>query len=744
MKRTNFRPASAALLALALLAPLPSFAIGRDLTPVRIATPNYSAQSYGAAATEKGFLLRWDTLYNSQTRSYGTTADDAGAPRLPASSGLPTSSSQMLLPNGDGYVALSENGITELDAGGAVLRNIVFDRPLFFTRAAFDGTNFFLLAAFVGNVKGYVVDRNGHLLATTTLPVPDSSFSAATDVAASADGGFTVLVGGAINGIYALRISGAGQVMGKIDLFTPGNQAGGYLVSIATNVSGRTVAAWTTSGSAFVHTAALHGGSADPDLILHSGSERTTRIALLPSGGGFILLLNTNVDGTSSQRRVFAIRLDGTGAPREASPTLLLNGSYAAAAATSRTLVLLGYGNEVNGNLIEVSAAITDSGIAPPATYDIVATAVRQMTPSVASDGVDFFGAWIETTSTTTTIMAGRMTRSGLPLDGTGLVVAESSAPPSTFPLYSPSVAFGGGVYLVVFESAFSPEHLVMGRRYARDGTAIDPAPFVITHTGRTPSVAFGGGRFLVAWELCSGVACNVNSLAGATVASDGTEGPEQLLTPALTQDLHEEIEYPERPTIAWNGRHFLVAYDLAQQALSGGPVAWRVRVLRTSPLGTPLDAHTIAAVEGGMDAAIACSDRECVVGSRRGDDIVAAVVHDDAALAADAPKIVANSRRVSFDALAFDGTSYILAWRTGDALIGVARLTRAGEPFGIAIAGAANTIVFGAPPSIAIAANSVGDTAIVTTEFSTVWMIDRARFYLASELPQPRRRAVQ
>ena len=739
---SNFRATTGPLLALALLAPLPSFAIGRDITPVRRATPNYSAQSYAAGATEKGFILRWDTLYDSQTRAYGTTADADGVPRLPASSMF--QSSGTLFPNGEGYFALSENAITELDADGAVRRNVVFDRPLFFTRAAFDGTNFFLLAAFAGSVKGYVVDRNGHLLATTTLPVPDSSFSAATDVAASADGGFTVLVGGAINGIYALRISAAGQVMGKIDLFTPGNQVGGYLVSIATNVSGRTVAAWTTSGSAFVHTAALHGGSADPDLILYSGSERTTRIALLPSGGGFILLLNTNVDGTSSQRRVFAIRLDGTGAPREASPTLLLNGSYAAAAATSRTLVLLAYRNEVNGNLIEISAAITDSGIAPPATYDIVATAVRQMTPSVASDGVDFFGAWIETTSTTTTIMASRMTRSGLPLDGTGLVVAESSAPPSTFPLYSPSVAFGGGVYLVVFESATSPEHLVMGRRYARDGTAIDPAAFVITHTGRTPSVAFGGGRFLVAWELCSGVACNVNSLAGATLASDGTKGPEQLLTPAISE-LPEEFGYPGRPMIAWNGRHFLVAYDLAEQAVAGGsPLAWRVRVLRTSPLGAPLDAHTIVAVEGGMDAAIACSDRECVVGSRLGDDIVAAVVHDDAALAADAPKIVANSRRVSFDALAFDGTSYILAWRTGDALVGVARVTRAGEPYGIATAGAANTIVFGAPPSIAIASNSAGDTAIVTTEFSTVWMIDRARFYFASELPLPRRRAVQ
>ena len=100
-------------------------------------------------------------------------------------------------------------------------------------------------------------------------------------------------------------------------------------------------------------------------------------------------------------------------------------------------------------------------------------------------------------------------------------------------------LTIGGGVYLVVFASATTPEHIVMGRRYARDGTAIDPAPFAITHTGVGPSVAFGGGRFLVAWGLCGQVACSANSLAGATVGSDGAEGPEQLLTPALSQSGH-------------------------------------------------------------------------------------------------------------------------------------------------------------------------------------------------------------
>jgi hypothetical protein len=66
------------LLALALVAPLLSFALGRDLTPVRIVTPDYSLDSIAAATTQNGFLLLW----SSQTHGYGLTADAAGAPRI--------------------------------------------------------------------------------------------------------------------------------------------------------------------------------------------------------------------------------------------------------------------------------------------------------------------------------------------------------------------------------------------------------------------------------------------------------------------------------------------------------------------------------------------------------------------------------------------------------------------------------------------------------------------------------------
>jgi hypothetical protein len=717
-------PVPLTLAAIAVFAPSSLFALGRDLTTMRMVTPEYSPQSIAACATEKGFLIRW----SSGTLNYGTTADSTGVPRLPATSLSPFT--ERLFPNGDGCIGLSQNGIAELNADGTILRSARFaTETLTFSRAAFDGTNFFLFKVIVGSgYYGLIVDRNGHVLSTTKLPIVEGTISA-IEVAASADGGFTLLAGAAAEGIYALRISAAGNVTGKVNVAL-GNEFGGYIVAIATNTaSGQTVAAWSTLGSAFVHTAALHGESAGADVILPSGSDRSARIVLLPSGGGFILVRNATA---GTQSRLLASRLDGTGAPRDASAFLLLNGSFAAAATTRNTLVLLAFG-EGFGNLIEVSAAISDdTGINRSATYDVLATAVGQTGPMVASDGVDFFGVWLENTATTNTIMAGRVTRAGQPLDGTGLVVAESPASVSSHPLYGPAVAFGAGVYLVVFGSDPSLHNDVLGRRYARDGTPIDPAPFVISRNAIAPSVAFGGDRFLVAWVMAT-----EDSLGGRTVGSDGSMGTEQLLTPARSLELFEERGPLGQPMISWNGRHFIVAYFMVEEVT----LVYRVRVLRTSPLGTPLDAHTTEVIKEAWYPAIACSEQECVVSVLGREIIRAAVLHDETALRVDAPKTVA-SQLSSLAAMAFDGASYILAWRSGDSLIGVARITRGGQPYGVAMTGTAKAFptlnpnlvpnYSASPPSIA--ANSAGDTAIVTTEFNSTWMIDRARFYFASE----------
>jgi hypothetical protein len=376
-----------------------------------------------------------------------------------------------------------------------------------------------------------------------------------------------------------------------------------------------------------------------------------------------------------------------------------------------------------------------------------VSIAARQTVPAIASDGIDFFAVWTELTSTMSSVVAGRVTRSGLPLDGSGLVVAESSS--SSDRLSHPVVSFGAGAYLIVFTKGSALGGDLVGRRYTRDGTPIDAAPFLIAHNAGPASVAFGGTRFLVAWPRYM-----IRSIIGTTIAADGFVAAEQQLTPLpAAKELDEQNGDVGLPMIAWNGSHFVIAYVLNEYAITNldppPVIGQRVRVLRASPLGAPLDVHTVRAVEGGRDAAIACSADECAVSSARGSDVVAVIVHDDAALHIDPPKIVSSSRTASSSAIAFDGSSYIVAWRTGDSLLGLGRLSRGGQPFSLASTGDAsatenaNTPFAGDPPSPpAVITNSAGDTAIVTAEFDKISLARRVRFYFASEIPVARRRA--
>jgi len=70
-----------------------------------------------------------------------------------------------------------------------------------------------------------------------------------------------------------------------------------------------------------------------------------------------------------------------------------------------------------------------------------------------------------------------------------------------------PSIAFGRGVYLIVWQEGFNGlghDSNIMGLRIAADGKPIDKTPFVIgaaASVQEAPAVAFCGGRFLVAWS---------------------------------------------------------------------------------------------------------------------------------------------------------------------------------------------------------------------------------------------------
>jgi hypothetical protein len=119
-----------------------------------------------------------------------------------------------------------------------------------------------------------------------------------------------------------------------------------------------------------------------------------------------------------------------------------------------------------------------------------VQTGVPSITgrPSVASDG----SGWLVTSATYTSGLQAAM------VSPSGIVTV--SPVPGHRVTGETAVAFGGGVYLVVWREETS----VYALRFARDGTVLDANPLVVSAspgTKRMGGVAFDGTRFLVVWS---------------------------------------------------------------------------------------------------------------------------------------------------------------------------------------------------------------------------------------------------
>ncbi|MGA8048976.1 MAG: hypothetical protein WCA09_02235 [Burkholderiales bacterium] len=122
---------------------------------------------------------------------------------------------------------------------------------------------------------------------------------------------------------------------------------------------------------------------------------------------------------------------------------------------------------------------------------------------------------------------------------------------------FNPAVAYGGGVYLIVYVSTTPPSNVY--------GVIVDPSsgpgsPFPVTTTTGTdvqshPSVAFDGTNFLVAWEHWQGASFPATSdIVGARV---GTAGG----TPPASFQISTAVEAQNYPQVACDGTNCLVIW---------------------------------------------------------------------------------------------------------------------------------------------------------------------------------------
>lgn len=124
--------------------------------------------------------------------------------------------------------------------------------------------------------------------------------------------------------------------------------------------------------------------------------------------------------------------------------------------------------------------------------------------------------------------------------------------------------------------------------------------------------IAFSGSKYLLVWRMNTLSAAD-NYVAGRIMHEDGTLGPDFTIAQAAGRQL--------RPTVAWDGTNFIVAWEDQRNLASFFDARTDIYAARVSETGVVLDTPAFAVVagpQGDADASIVSSNGLTFVASSR------------------------------------------------------------------------------------------------------------------------------
>lgn len=195
-----------------------------------------------------------------------------------------------------------------------------------------------------------------------------------------------------------------------------------------------------------------------------------------------------------------------------------------------------------------------------------------QATPAVAFGHGVYMVVWREGwhgKGGTARILAARISADRRQLDPRGIEIA----PAKTGVQERPRVAFGGGMFLVVWQDLRNGrDYDVLAARLTPDGRVLDREPLAVAAGPRNqvlPDVASDGRDFLVVWQGLTGAETSYRGFA-APLSADGHVG-------AVV-----ETGICPQPKVAWNGAHYLAVGG------TNGVFAGNVQAVRLDAAGRP------------------------------------------------------------------------------------------------------------------------------------------------------------
>ena len=314
-----------------------------------------------------------------------------------------------------------------------------------------------------------------------------------------------------------------------------------------------------------------------------------------------------------------------------------------------------------------------------------------QHSPSVAFDGSNYLVVWQDERNGSWDIYGTRVEQSGIVLDPLGIPISTVREDQS-----APAVAFDGVNYLVAWgdwRNASSSGSDIYGARVDRSGNVLDTAGFAIStaiDNQYTPSVAFDGTNYLVVWEDGRSDP-NYPDIYGARVDTSGN------VLDSIGIAISTASQHQAFPSVAFGSTNYLVVWGDGRD----NPNAPYICGARVDQSGNVLDTAGIAIsnsanVHAYPSIAFDGTNHLVVWGEYvhpAGLGIYGARINQSGVVL-DTNEITISTGELFFPSVSFDGTNYLVVWHHEDywtpGNVYGARVNQSGvvlDPAGIAIA---------------------------------------------------------
>jgi hypothetical protein len=717
------------LLAVCLLLPLPLLAAGHEIAaPVRIPSA-YGSHAPVVASNGDGFLAVWRYDTGNAGQHVFAARFDGDGRQLGASFALlPFTEVGRLqvFAVGSDYAVINERVMTIVSAAGAVVRS--FPLPAYGI-ASGNGNRILLMAETPLSgffTDGMLLDTEGHVIRERIR----FGSASATDVDPFGDGFLVTLATG--TGIYLQRVTRDGAADGGfIEVApTPLRQAraavrgdevfiaylGGFGTS--TRIDGALVR---------INRGAERVGTLDSDFTSYLGFD------VAGGADGYALAYAAgNLTEQLPFSRLYALAIDAQGVA--ARPPTLLHGEDVTAAAIFASIASNGrtfYAVSQTRRALDATAQTTGAAFdfkQPARTENLSMTPTRQSSPSVTTNGYDFFTVWIDNSAYGHFLEGQLLTRDAARI---GAEIGGGQAG-----LFGrAATAYGDGVYLAIWGEEPPNALRLVARRFTTSGAIIDPQPIVVRNRRAIDiAVTWNGRQFYAVWN-------EEGRIYGAIIQADGTVGAARQLAPEPPPS-DTAFHQQSAPDVAWDGARYVVVWQLTRIPActsSVCPETNEVRAVHVSAQNLPLDAADFVVAPNGMHPHVARGNRDLLVTFDNADGVLGTFLGGTAFP-------IFRWISVPWSNVTWDGRSYVVAWRypirpddgQHQALwgLGATRVDENGgvAPFVYAPIGSSEYL----EPSPDLVSNLAGDTMIVLGHFPGPASQRAFAFPLAELAPPP------